>query len=322
MTYLVYLQLAGGFIYLLMGADLLVRGAVALARRTRIAPAVVAFTVVAFGTSLPELVVSLRAVFTGLPGLVIGNVVGSNIANVLMVIGAAALTYPLAKGEGPVKRDSAMMMAVSVLFVALCLQPELGRGTGLLLLAALVVVGGVMARDATASYRTAERGTPVEWALGLPSQIGMIVVFLVAGLVGLPVGARLVVQAAAEIAGQLGVTDVVIGLTIVAFSTSLPELATAVVAALQRRNDVAVGAVIGSNVFNILAIMGLATAVSPSPIPVPPGLRLVDLPLMLGAAVLLTAFVWRDRTIGRKTGALLTAAYVLYFLALFAGWGR
>ncbi len=322
MRFLVYVQLAGGFIYLLMGADLLVRGAVSLGRKIRVAPMVVAFTVVAFGTSMPELVVSLRAALTGLPGLAIGNVVGSNIANVLMVVGVAAILYPMSKGEGPVKRDSAIMMAFSVLFAALCLQPGLGRGSGLLLLVGLVIVSGVMARDVAVSYRTSERGQTVEWTLGLPSRGWLIALFLVVGLAGLPLGARLVVQAAAEIAEQLGVTETVVGLTILAFSTSLPELATAVVAALRRRNDVALGTVIGSNVLNIVAIMGLTATLSPTPIPVPPMLRVVDLPVMLGAALLMTVFVWRDRPIGRRTGVVLTVAYVLYILSPFVGPGR
>lgn len=321
MTYLPYVQIAGGFIYLLMGADLLVRGSVALARRARIAPGVVAFTVVAFGTSLPELMVSVRAALDGLPGLAMGNVVGSNIANVLLVAGAAALVHPLARGEGPVGRDTAIMMAVSVLFLLLCLGGELGRGSGVLLLVVLAVVGVVLARDATAEYRDADRATPVDWALGLPSRIWLILLFLVAGLVGLPIGARLVVEAASEIALQLGVTETVVGLTLIAFSTSLPELVTTVMAAVQRRTDVAVGTVIGSNTLNILAIMGAAAVVSPSAIPVSGDVLLFDLPVMLASSFLLSLYVWRDRPLARKTGVLCTGAYVLYVLVLFAGVG-
>ena len=278
------MQLAGGLIYLLMGADLLVRGAVALARRFQVSPMVVAFSVVAFGTSVPELVVTLRASLTGFPGLVLGNVVGSNTANVLLVGGASAICYPLACGSGTVRRDAAIMMLVSLAFGLACLTGDLGRVDGVLLLTGLVVVMGATARATFAEYRASDPSLPMDWVLGLPSQMVMIVVFLVLGIVGLPVGASLLVEAAVEIAGRLGVSDTFIGLTLVALGTSLPELATTVMAAFQKRTDVAIGTIIGSNTFNILAIMGVGAAVSPSGVDISRRFLILDLPVMLTAS--------------------------------------
>lgn len=311
-----YLELAAGLIYLLMGGDLLVRGAVALARRANISPMVVALTVVAFGTSLPELVVAIRAALTGHPGIVLGNVVGSNIANVMLVGGAAAVVYPLPSGGLNVRRDSAIMIVVSFLFLGVCILGDLNRLVGATLLVGLAVVLSITARDAR-SDRRSEITTPIEWVLGLPSQRRMITLFIVAGAVGLPLGADMVVEAAVDIASQLGISDTVVGLTIVAIGTSLPELATTIVAAWQRRTQVAIGTMIGSNVFNLLGIMAAAALVSPAAIAVPRKFLFIDLPVMLSAALILTVFVWLKRPIGRAPGLVLVTGYALYIVSLF-----
>lgn len=321
MTLTYVIQLAGGLIYLLAGGDLLVRGAVALARRLRVSPMVIALTVVAFGTSLPELVVVLQAALTGYPGLVLGNVVGSNIANVLFVAGAAAVVCPLAYGERSVRRDSLVMIAASVLLIVLCAGGILSLIDGLLLLTALAAVTAVTAREVAREYREAHLKAPMEWVLGLPGKPGTIVLFLVLGAVGLPLGAKLVVDGSVSLAGELGVSETVVGLTVLAFGTSLPEFATTVVAAVQRRTEVALGTVIGSNIFNILAILGVAAVVSPSPIAVPPSFFWLDFSVMLGTAVLLSAFVWLRRPVGRPAGVIFVLAYTVYVLALFLGPG-
>jgi len=301
-----------------MGADLLVRGSVALARRAHVSPAVVAFSVVAFGTSVPELVVTLRASLTGFPGLVLGNVVGSNTANVLLVAGASAILYPLACGGGSVRRDAAVMLLVSVAFALACLTGDLTRLDGLLLLAGLVVVMALMVRATFAAYRAADTSLPMDWVLGLPSQKRMITLFLVLGIVGLPVGANLLVEAAVDIAGTLGVSETVIGLTLVALGTSLPELATTVMAAFQRRTEVAIGTIIGSNTFNILAIMGVGAAVSPHGVTISDRFLALDLPVMLTASLVLSVFaLWRKR-IGRRVGIVFLTGYVAYMTVLFA----
>lgn len=299
-----------------MGADLLVRGAVALARRARVPQIVVALTVVALGTSLPELIVALQAVAAGYPGILLGNVVGSNIANVLVVGGVTAAIHPLAFGDASVRRDSALMTVASVLFIVLCLG-GLGRADGAVLLAGLVVVLSLMARDALRAQREAGAGTPIEWVLGLPSSLGLIVFFIAAGIVGLPVGARLVVDASVEIATRIGVSDAVIGLTLVAVGTSLPELATTVVAAREGRTEMVVGTIVGSNLFNLLGIMGVAAAVSSAPIHLPHGFVVLDLPLMLTAAVVVTVHVWSRRPVGRGLGITLALAYAAYAAAMY-----
>jgi cation:H+ antiporter len=302
---------------LLWGGDLLVRGAVAFARHAHVPPALVAASVVAFGTSVPELVVTVQAVIADYPGMALGNVVGSNIANMLLVGGAAAAVYPLA-GAGPtLGRDSFVMVIVSLLFIGICLVAALDRAAGGLLLAGLIVAWGMAVRDAGQAQRTPEIDARLEWVLGLPSRLWLIVVFIGAGLVGLPIGANLVVTAAAEIAEQLGVSDTVIGLTILAFSTSLPELATTLVAAYQRRGGVALGTIVGSNTLNILGIMGVAAVVSPSAIPVPASFLSMEFPVMLGSALLVAAFIWLRRPIGRLMGILMVAAYMAYIAALF-----
>jgi cation:H+ antiporter len=280
---------------------------------------VVALTVVALGTSLPEMVVAIQAALTGYPGLLLGNVVGSNIANVLLVGGLAAAVYPLTCSDPAVRRDSTLMVIASVLFVVLCLLGELNRGTGAGLLVALAVVLSFTARDAARAHRDPGSKIPLDWALGLPTRLGYIIAFIAVGLVFLPMGADLVVTASVEIAERIGVTEAVVGLSIIAFSTSLPELATTVVAAFQRRTEMVVGTIVGSNIFNLLAIIGIAALVSPSAIPVPSSFPAFDLPVMLIAATALTASVWLRGHIGRVLGGILAVGYAAYVVALFAG---
>lgn len=291
----------------------------ALARRAHVPAAVVAGSVVALGTSLPELVVSVRAALTGHPGIALGNVVGSNIANVLLVAGAAAAICPYARTAPPLRRDTILMLVVSLLFVVLSLTAGLSRPSGALLLLGLVVIWGLPLRDAARAQRSAAPRTRLEWVLGLPSRTWLIVLFIGGGVIGLPIGAELVVDAAVDIAEQLGVSDTVIGLTILAISTSLPELATTMMAACQKRAGVALGTIVGSNVLNILLIMGAASLVSPVPIPIPYTFRVLDFPLMLAAALLVAVYVWRKRPIGRIAGFLMLAVYVTYIAVQFSG---
>jgi cation:H+ antiporter len=312
-----YIQLFGGLIYLLMGADLLVRGAVALARRARVPPLLVALSLVAFGTSLPELVVTIQAVAGGYPGIAMGNVVGSNIANVLLVIGTPALVYPLACAERSARRDATVMIGVSLFFFILCLIGDLTRFSGLVLLAVLALLLGLTSRGIVRAQRETDRSKPLEWVLGLPSRVWLIVFFIVAGAVWVPFGARMFIEGAGQVAAQLSISNAVIGLTIVALGTSLPELATCFIAALRREAGLALGTAIGSNIFNILAIMGVAAAVSPAPIPVLPRFLALDIPVMLGTSLLLALFVWSRRRISRGAGVFFVLGYAAYFIALF-----
>lgn len=292
----------------------MVRGAVGFARRARVPPVVIALSVVAFGTSLPELVVTVRAVLTGYSDVGIGNVVGSNIANALLVVGAPAILHPLACTERTARRNSTIMVAISILFALLCWLGGLGRTAGAVLLMVMALLVLYTART-TVAHREAGEAPELEWVLGLPSKPRMIALFIVAGAVGLPLGARMLVDAAVEVAAQLEISNAVVGLTIVALGTSLPEIATSIVAAYQRQAGVAMGTAIGSNVFNILGIMGVAALVSPTPITVPPSFLSLDLPVMVITALLLSFFVWRRR-LGRLAGIGLVLGYGAYLVVL------
>ena len=277
----------------------------------------VALTIVALGTSLPELVVSVQAVFTGYPGIVLGNVVGSNIANVFLVAGVSAIIFPLAYPGDSSRRDSAVMIGASLFFIFLCLKDALGRPAGAALLFALVLILIPTLREVAHTQRNSHRKpTPVA-VLGLPTQRRFISLFIILGIMGLPLGAHLVVQGTVQIAVGLGVSETVIGLSIIAFATSLPELATTAVAAYKRETDLALGTIIGSNVFNLMAIMGVAALASSSPIEVPQNFLSLDLPVMFAAAFIITTFVWLKKPIGRKAGIAFCTLYVAYIAALF-----
>jgi len=299
-----------------MGADLLVRGSVALARRARVPQLIVALTVVAIGTSLPELIVALQSVAAGYPGILLGNVVGSNIANVMVVGGLTAVVHPVAFGDASVRRDSAVMTVASILFLALC-AGGLGRSDGAILLVGLLVVLGFTTNDAFRAQRKAGPRTPIEWVLGLPSSMALILFFIGAGVIGLPVGARLVVDASVDLATRLGVPEAVVGLTVVAIGTSLPELATTLVAARQGRTEMVVGTIVGSNIFNLLAIMGVGAVVSSVPLPVPGTFFVLDLPLMVVTAIVVGVYVWARRRIGRLMGGALVLGYLAYVTFLY-----
>lgn len=307
-----------GLLLLLLAGDALVRGAVNLSIRLGVPALIVGLTVVAFGTSAPELLVSVKAVLSGAPGLALGNVVGSNIANILLVLGVPALISAMA-----VERDSArgfwMMIAATVLFIALAFLGPIRWPHALVLLAGL----GLMLWD---SFRTAlnhRNGAtkPEEDLEGIePGMRGRkIALFLLLGLIGLPMGAQFLVEGAVNIAEDLGVSDALIGLTLVAIGTSLPELATTVMAAIRREGGVALGNVVGSNLFNLLAIIGIAGFVGP--IPVSPGLLGFDLWVMLASSLLLGVFIWRRAAITFGWGLALTAMYVLYLTLLIMGYG-
>ena len=302
---LTYLYLFGGIVYLLMGGDLLVRGAVALSRRWRLSPMVVGVTVVALGTSAPELFVSIEAALTGHPGIALGNIVGSNIANSLLVTGTLALLLPIVAGPERSRFDAIVMIGVSVGLVILAWDHRIGAGEGTVLLLGLVAF---LYRQVRVGRQTVSRPPPragdLDWVLGLPSRTWMIVLLIAVGAIWLPIGARLLVESAAEIASHYGVSEAVIGLSLVALGTSLPELATVVIAAARRQLDVALGNVIGSNILNILAIMGTAAVAAPVALDVPPQFFSVDFPVMVGSAIAIGGFVLFGQRLGRRMGAV------------------
>lgn len=288
-----------------------------LADRANVSPIVVALTVVALGTSLPELVVSVHAVFAEHQGIVVGNVVGSNIANVFLVAGVSAIIFPLAYPGEPVRRDSSTMIAASIFFTILCLREALTALAGLVLLGGLVLFLIPTIKEVAEAQRNSGARSPSVWVLGLPTQRRYISLFIVVGIIGLPVGAHYVVEGTVRIATELGVSEAVIGLSVVAFATSLPELATTAMAAFRRETEVAVGTIIGSNIFNILAIMGVASLVSSRPIGVPSSFPYLDLPVMLVAAFAIAGFAYLKKPIRRRAGIVFTTLYVAYIAAMF-----
>ena len=304
------LLILGGLALLVVGGDFLVRGAVALALRLGIAPVIVGLTVLAFGTSAPELIVSVAAALGGQPGIALGNVVGSNIANVLLILGATAVIAPVLSSDAELKRSWLWAVGAELLLIALCFAGPLMWWHGAILLAALAVLLSGQLRRARQG-----KGEAPELEVGAagPRKIAL---WLVIGLVALPIGAKILVAGASDIARSFGISEAVIGLTLVAIGTSLPELAASLASALRGRADMALGNVIGSNIFNILAIMGITAFFGP--LPVPAEMLRVDLWFMLATTLLVGPFLIRHIAIGRLTGAALLAVYAGYTLWLLA----
>lgn len=299
-----------GLVALFAGGEWLVRGAVALAARLGLPTLLISLTVVGFGTSMPELLVSVRAAFAGQGDIALGNVVGSNTANVLLIIGMAALISPMLHWDRAVKRDAAVMVLVAIAALFLVQFDVIGIGAGLAMvavLAAYLTYAYFADRDGGAASETLPVATT-----GPAATAGL----LAAGLVLLFVGAESLVRGATAIARDVGISEAVIGLTIVAVGTSLPELATSLVAAIKRNSDIAIGNVVGSNIFNILAILGITAIIAP--VEVSSNFAAFDVPVMLGVCLLFGALLWWGRRIGRVTGGLFLAAYVAYTAYLFA----
>lgn len=313
-----FLQLAGGFVLLLFGAEYLVRGAVSLARRLNVSPMLIGMTIVAYGTTAPEMVVSLEAVLGGQPGISVGNVVGSNIANILLILGTSAFIFPIVIKPAALYRDSAVMLGSALLFVALALSGSILRWQGILMFLALIVF------SVYAYYSESRRGAAQSQADDLaeefaegPKSAWLALLAIAGSVVAVLVGARLLVMGAITTAQYLGVGEEVIGLTVVAVGTSLPELATAVVAAVRRHSAVAVGNVIGANIYNLLAIMGVVATVKP--IAIPPQILGFDLWFMLAVTVALLASLLFRRGVSRGMAGIFLAFFCGYTALQFYG---
>jgi cation:H+ antiporter len=310
---LTILLIIGGLILLTFGAEGLVRGSSAIARRLGIAPLVIGLTIVAFGTGAPELLVSVEAALSGNSSIAIGNVVGSNISNIGLILGIAAIVRPLAAGAEVIKREIPLMIAASGLLWLLILDGEIGRLDGLILTlscAAYTFFNYWQARRNRQDFVAAE----YDEAVPAPTrsvwfEIGMIIV----GLGVLLGGAHLLLTGAVQAAELLGISQIVIGLTVVAIGTSLPELATSTVAAYKNEPDVALGNVIGSNVMNILAILGLTALIMPISTT---DIRFLDMSVMLGSALLSLLLIWSGFVLNRIEGAILLVAYIAYVYSL------
>jgi cation:H+ antiporter len=309
------LQLLIGLVVLTIGADILVRGSVGIAQHLRIPQLIVGLTIIAFGTSAPELVISLKAAMEGSGGIAIGNIVGSNIANILIVLGLpSVITATLCNAHGT-GRNLMFLVAITLIFLALCWDGELARNDGIILL----VLFGIFFGGQLASMRSARRNNTIEIEDidGVPKSIAIAGLFTLAGLIALPFAADAVVEGAIGLATMFGISETAIGVTVVALGTSLPELAAAVMAAMRGHSAVAIGNAIGSNIFNLLAIMGITATIVP--VGVPPDFFEFELWAMVGAVFFIVPFVAMCWPIGRTTGALMTLAYLALMYAALGG---
>lgn len=314
---MMHVEVIAGLVLLLVGGEVLVRGSVAVASRMGLSPMLIGLILVGFGTSTPELMASVEGALRGAPGIAVGNVVGSNIANILLILGISALIFPMATNRQAFRRDGPVLMAATLLMAGVVLRGRLGAATGvgfLVLLAGYVAFSYVMDRrrgDAAGRMHAAEA------AEVMPDHphVGIGLALTVGGIGGVVLGADLLVGGAIEIARRLGLSESAIGLTLVAVGTSLPELVTSVMAALRRHADVAFGNVVGSNIFNILGIGGVTAMVTP--IDIPPEIAGFDVWVMLAAAGLLLTFACTGWRLQRREGAVLLAAYGGYMAVQF-----
>jgi len=309
-----------GFILLVWGADRFVAGAAGTARILGVSPLIVGLTIVGFGTSAPEMLVSAMAALAGNPDLGVGNAIGSNITNIALILGTTAVIAPLTVRSETLRRELPLLMAIMLVSVGLLADRELDRLDGIILLIALVAFLVWLVHLA----RSSKKDDPIvqEFIAEIPAAMSLsrALLWLVIGLAVLLVSSRLLVWGAVNIAEAFGISDLVIGLTVVAIGTSLPELAASVVAARRGEHDIAVGNVLGSNIFNLLAVMGLPGVILPGPIPAAVLTR--DFPIMIGLTL---AFFFLAHGIGkpghfsRRSGVLLLASFLAYQLILYFG---
>jgi cation:H+ antiporter len=303
-----------GLVLLIAGGEALVRSASTFAVKAGISPLVIGLVVVSAATSAPELAVTVGAVINGEPGLAVGNVVGSNIANILLILGISAMMSPLLIKRQVVRFDMPVMVGLSVLLLVVSLDGRISLFDGVILLAGLVihaVVSIVMGRREVATAVTAADTMPLN-ASPVPLWLATILLFAGVGL--LVFGAQTLVLGAVNIATDLGVSSLVVGLTVVAIGTSLPELATSIIALRRGERDMAVGNIVGSNIFNIGMVLGLPAIIFGEGIPVPSAAVALDLPLMLAAAVALLPIAFTGFIIARWEGTLFVALYISYLL--------
>lgn len=306
-----------GGVLLVVGSELLVRGASRLAVAIGISPLVVGLTVVAFGTSAPEMAVTVGSAYAGQAEVALGNVVGSNIFNVLFILGVSALIAPLVVAQQLVRFDVPLMIGVSIATLLLALDGNIGRLDGAVLFAGIIAYTVFLIRQSrreTAAIEQEYAQAFGEQQKRTPPVVNVALILVGLGL--LVVGSQWLVDAAVATASALGVSELVIGLTIVAAGTSLPEVATSVTATIRGERDIAVGNVIGSNIFNILAVLGLGSLVAPDGIPVPQGALSFDIPIMIGVAIACLPIFFTGYTIARWEAAVFLGYYLAYIAYL------
>jgi cation:H+ antiporter len=323
------IYLIGGLIVMILGGEFLVRGSVRFAERMGMSPLLIGLTLVGFGTSTPELVASVTAALEGSPGIAYGNIVGSNIINILLILGVSAIIFPIAVQSNALKRDGVLVLATAILLSVVAWVWTMDRATGVFFIALLICYlvyaylqerspATIAADGHTAAYDKAEAFEEVlhhqnqthvrSPALDIAISLGMAL----AGLALVILGGNFFVAGAIDLARALGMTEEVIGLTIVAVGTSMPELVTSFIAAIRKNSDVALGNILGSNIYNILGIGGVTALIAPSDVPA--GITMIDNPVMIATSVLLLVVAYTGLRIGRREGALMAACYVAYVI--------
>ena len=334
MDFSIFLALAGGLLLLVVGGELLVRGSVRFAEMLGMSPLLIGLTLVGFGTSTPELVTSVQAALAGSPGIAVGNIVGSNIANILLILGLSAMIFPLQVQNSALRRDGTLVVGTAVLLSAVSAFWLLDRVVGVAFIAILIAyifyayrqeVGVPAGGEHTAAFektRCAEGVAPrmdtANTATKAPSRLATMAIALATALVGLAiviVAGSYFVDGAIRLARSWGISETIIGLTIVAVGTSMPEFVTSVIAALRKQSDVALGNILGSNIYNILGIGGLTALIAPTA--VPPEIMRFDNLVMVAVSLALLVFMATGRRLSRIEGGALVAGYVLYVFVLW-----
>lgn len=304
-----------GLILLIAGGEFLVKGAVGISVKAKLSKLVIGMTVVSFGTSTPELLVSLQSASEGLPEIAIGNVIGSNIANLALVLGVTVLIFPMPVARNTIKYDWPMMMLASLLFFVFAYDLQIQRWEGLTLFLLLVIFIIFIIMKSRKSQVVEVDEIPGIEDLTQKISVWKNILYLLIGLLGLYFGSNWLISGAKSLALEVGLSNHVIGITIVAFGTSVPELATSVVAAYKKETDISVGNLIGSNIFNIMAVLGLTAIVKP--IGVEENVLSWDILWMIGFALLLLPMMVFNRKVGRFSGFILLGLYIFYIISLF-----
>ncbi|MFN0022807.1 MAG: calcium/sodium antiporter [Parvularculaceae bacterium] len=313
-----WISIAGGLVVLTLGAEILIRGSTALARKFGVSDLLIGLTLVGFGTSMPELVSSVQAALAGSPGVAVGNVVGSNIANILFILGLSVVIAPFAVDQKAFRRDGTVVLIATIAAIGVSMTGEFGRIAGVSFLCAItayIVFAFISERRDPASPQAAQHAAEAAAIRG-PKAIWLDVVMALGGLALLIVGARFLVTGAISIAGQLGISETIIGLTVVAIGTSLPELVTSVMAALRGKSALALGNVVGSNIYNIFGILGITAVIQP--VAAPAEIVAFDNWVMLGATLMMILFATTKGRFSRSEGGLMVSAYIAYVAWLVA----
>lgn len=316
MTVLLFLS---GLVLLIFGAEIMVRGASKIASALGISPLIVGLTIVAFGTSSPELAISIKGALSGQAGITLGNVIGSNIFNILFILGLSAIIIPLSVSQQLIRFDVPLMIGLSIMVLLVCLNQLISRFDGLLLTACLIFYLGVLIVLGLRKRSSENMSVPKAETNGsVKDEINWFlnIVLVITGLSLLVLGSRWFVNSAVDFASYLGVSELIIGLTIVSAGTSMPEVVTSIIAAIRGERDIAVGNIVGSNIFNILGVLGISSILAPTGIPVSEAVIGFDIPLMIVVAIACLPIFFTDGTISRWEGALFLSYYFAYTLYL------